>query len=275
MNPRLEVKAVEVCYGAKQSARTVLGPLSFSIAQGEILGVIGESGSGKSTLALALLDLLGKAARTVVFEAYLDGVALQELNKKSRRAALGGLMAFIPQEPMSALNPTLKVGFQIDLVLRRHLSVGKAERRAVISQALRRLRIEDTDRVLSAYPFELSGGQIQRILIAQAICLNAPLIIADEPTTALDLTVQAEVLSHLREAARNGGRSILFVSHSIGVVGALCDRILVMKDGRIVEEGDARNIINAPRHPYTRKLIAALPSLSAPRTPLPILDASE
>lgn len=271
MTPRLEVRQLEVSYGA----RVVLGPVSFALAPGEILGVIGESGSGKSTMALALMDLLGPAAHTPAFEAYLDGVGLHTLDSRARRALLGGRMAYVPQEPMSALNPTLRTGVQVDLVLRRHLDLDRAGRRAALQRALERLRIEDPDRVLSAYPFELSGGQVQRILIAQAICLNAPLIIADEPTTALDLTVQAEVLAHLQDAARSDGRSILFVSHSIGVVGALCDRFLVFKDGQVVEEGEARSLVGNPSHPYTRKLIAALPSLSPPRTRLPVPDVPE
>ena len=268
--PRLDVRDIRVGYGTGPDGQRVLGPVAFSVDPGEIVGVIGESGSGKSTLAFALMDLLPQAARIGAFDVRFEGRPLQDLSGRERRALLGGQIAFIPQEPMTALNPTLRTGAQVDRVLKRHLNVTAETRRRRLEDALARLQVADPRRVLAAYPFALSGGQIQRILIAQAIALDAPLIIADEPTTALDVTVQAEVLADLKRASRADGRSLFFVSHSIGVVWSFCDRVLVMKDGEIVEQGPTRDVIDHARHPYTRRLIAALPSLSAPRTHLPV-----
>jgi len=268
--PRLDVRDIRVGYGTGPDRHDVLGPVAFGVDPGEIVGVIGESGSGKSTLAFALMDLLPPAARIGAFDVRFEGRQLRDLSRRERRALLGGQIAFIPQEPMTALNPTLKAGSQADRVLKRHLAVPSATRRRRLEDALERLHVREPRRVLDSYPFELSGGQIQRILIAQAIVLDAPLIIADEPTTALDVTVQADVLADLKQATLSAGRSLFFVSHSVGVVANFCDRVLVMKDGQIVEQGPTRAVIDRPQHAYTQRLIGALPSLSQPRTRLPV-----
>lgn len=267
---RLEVHDIQVSFADAADRRRALGPVNFTLGHGEILGVVGESGSGKSTLVHALLDLLPASARPDSFEVNFEGAALSDLSSAGRRELLGDRIAFIPQEPMTALNPTLKTGRQTELVLRRRIGGTPNDRLSLMADALRRLKVQDPERILSSYPFELSGGQIQRVLIAQALVLDCPLLLADEPTTALDVTIQAQVLSDLRHAVSNGGRSLLFISHSVAVVWSLCDRVLVMRNGEIVEHGAAKEVISSPRHAYTRKLLAALPSLAAPRTRLPV-----
>ena len=270
MTPRLDIRKLSVSYGEAATRRRVVEDVAFTLRPGEKLGVIGESGSGKSTIAHALLGLLPMSAQLDGFEAYLGSTALHDLTPRQHRALLGARIAFIPQEPMSALNPTLKTGRQVDLVLRQHLTAERRARDRKMHEALEQLQISKPERLLSSYPFELSGGQIQRILIAQAIALDASLIIADEPTTALDVTVQQEVLKTLGRLVDDGARSLIFISHSIGVVAALCDTVLVMRQGQMMEHGPAGDLIPGSTHPYTRQLIAALPSLSPPRTPLPV-----
>lgn len=270
MTLRLDVRELTVSFATGSARRTVLGPVGFTLEQGETLGIIGESGSGKSTIAYALLDLLSPGGRRDTFKAWLNGIALHELSAREYRALLGSQIAFIPQEPLSALNPTLRVGRQVDLVLKQHVVRPRRERLSLMCDALGRLGITEPERVLRAYPFELSGGQVQGVLIAQAIAMGAGLIIADEPTTALDVTVQKDVLRDLSAAVGENGRSLLFISHSIALVWSLCDRVLVMQRGEITEEGPTSEILPGSTHPYTRQLIAALPSLSTARTPLPV-----
>jgi len=270
MTLKLDVRELTVSFQTGTARRTVLGPVRFTLGHGETLGIIGESGSGKSTIAYALLDLLSAGGRLDTFQAWLDGIALHELTRREHRALLGSRIAFIPQEPLSALNPTLRVGRQVDLVLKQHVAHPFRARFRLMCDALGRIGITEPERVLGAYPFELSGGQVQRVLIAQAIALGAGLIIADEPTTALDVTVQKDVLTDLSAAVGENGRSLLFISHSIALVWSLCDRVLVLQNGAIMEEGRTSEILPGSQHPYTRQLIAALPSLSPARTPLPI-----
>lgn len=264
----LNLRALEVAYPTQNGLKTVLGPVSFSLAPGEALGIIGESGSGKSTIVFALLDLLPPSATVPQFDATLGDIELHTLSRQDRRSLLGPHIAYIPQEPMSALNPTLRIWRQVDMILSRHLTTDPQDRQARFCDVLSRLGIADPNQILTRYPSQLSGGQVQRILIAQALTLKAPLILADEPTTALDVTVQNDVLKDLRSAVDDTGTALIFISHSIGTVASLCDRVIVMKSGGIVETCTARDILSAAQHPYTKTLLKALPALSPPRTRL-------
>ncbi len=270
MTTALEVRGLSVGFGD----RTVVDKVSFAVDAGEIFGIVGESGSGKSTLALAILGLLPADANWREGELRLYDLPLAQ--RRSRRGDQDGLqIAYVPQEPLTALNPTLRTGVQIDLVLRRRYSTetpGERRQRAVA--ALSAMRIEDPERLLSAYPFELSGGEVQRALLAQAFALEPQVILADEPTTALDVTVQADVLGLINAAARESGTAVVFISHNIGVVNQLCGRVAVLRRGRIVETGPADQVLGRPKAPYTRALLAALPSRSPPRLLLPVGDDS-
>jgi len=268
----LQVQGLTVEYPGALGPSRVLDDVSFAVAPGEIVGLIGESGSGKSTAALAVLGLLPSAARVVAGAILFDGEDLMSVRPHERRRRLGRDMAYVPQEPLTALNPTLRVGGQIDLALaRRFPGKGRAARRALAAAALEHMGIRDPGRILAAYPFELSGGQLQRALLAQAFALSPRLIIADEPTTALDVTVQGEVLGLLEGIVRETGAGVLFVSHNIAVVWRLCQQTIVLRAGRVVEAGQTARVISHPTTDYTRRLVAALPSLSAPRTPLPLV----
>lgn len=269
MSVLLAVEGLTVTYGAAPVVRDV----SLTLASGEVLGLVGESGSGKSTLGMAALGLLDPAARIVAGTIMLDGADLLPMAPKQRRELCGSTIALIPQEPMTSLNPTLRIGRQIDLVLRRHRKGDAGMRRRLAEDALASVMIADPPRILASYPFQLSGGQLQRVLIALAFALGPRLIIADEPTTALDMTAQGAVLDLLVSRARHEDAGVLLISHNLPLVQRYADRVAVMQRGEIVEQGAANKVLITPEHSYTSALIAALPAHSPPRTPLPVLEA--
>jgi ABC-type glutathione transport system ATPase component len=248
----------------------ILNTVTLSLAPGKVLGLVGESGSGKSTIASAILGLLPASATIDAGAIKLDGMDLLGRTAAQRRGLCGRTIAYIPQEPMSALNPTLKIGRQMDLVLLQHLEMSQLQRRQLARDALKQLGMADPDRILASYPFQLSGGQVQRVLLATALALQARVILADEPTTALDTQVQAEVLKQLRSAATQRQAAVLLISHNIGAVRMIADEIAVICRGDVVETGDAANLLNAPTTQYTKSLLAALPERSKPRTMLPV-----
>ncbi len=269
MSALLAITGLSVSYGAAR----VVSDVSLSLAAGEVLGLVGESGSGKSTLGMSVLGLLDPAARVEAGQITLNGADLLGLPTQQRRALCGSTIALIPQEPMAALNPMLTVGRQLDMVLRRHGKGDARARRGLIEQALASVLIADPLRILAAYPFQLSGGQLQRVLIALAFALGPRLVIADEPTTALDMSAQGAVLDLLVSRAREQGVGVLLISHNLPLVRRFADRVAVMRRGVIVEEGGADAVLAMPRHDYTRALIAALPATAAPRCPLPVPEA--
>jgi ABC-type glutathione transport system ATPase component len=246
MSPLLETSALAVTY--RGQSRPALADLSLQVQAGEIVGLVGESGSGKSTAALAVLGLLPSTA-DVTGEITLAGERLDRLSARARRARLGEAMAYVPQEPLNALNPTLRIARQLDLALRRRGPRDPEARRRVLVETLAKTGLADPERVLQSFPFQLSGGQLQRVLIALALMLDPVLLVADEPTTALDVTVQAEVLALIEAAARTGGKGVLFISHNIAVVRKLCDRVVVMRDGAVVESGPSQAVIGQRRRP--------------------------
>ncbi|TKA95000.1 ABC transporter ATP-binding protein [Cereibacter changlensis] len=241
-------------------ARAVDG-VSFDVAPGEIFGIVGESGCGKSATCRSILRLFGGAqAKVAGGRILLEGAGdLAAMPERELAQVRGRDVAFIFQDPLTALNPTMRIGKQIAEVILRHRKVGRTEARAQALQLLRDVHVTSPERRLDAYPHELSGGLRQRVVIAMALALRPKLIIADEPTTALDVTVQDQILRLLRERRDSLGASIILVTHDLGVVSQICDRMAVMYAGRLVESGRVREVLDAPSHPYTRALLAALP----------------
>jgi len=262
--PVLAIEHLSVSFRGRSGAHHALHDVSFAIQPGEIVAVVGESGSGKSVTSLAVMGLLSASAR-------IDGGAirfrdrtgatrdLSRLSDEQRRRLRGREMAMIFQEPMTSLNPVLRVGDQLTEALRDHQLCSGADAQARARSLLRQVRIADVDRVMKSFPHALSGGMRQRVMIAQALACDPQLLIADEPTTALDVTVQARILHILRELQREKGMAVLFITHDMGVVAEVADRVVVMYRGSVVEQGTAEAIFTAPRHDYTKALLAAVP----------------
>lgn len=235
--------------------------VSFAVQPGEIFGIVGESGCGKSATCRSILRLFGgAAARIAGGQILLDGMGdLAALQERQLAAIRGRDVAFIFQDPLTALNPTMRIGKQIAETIRRHQTVTRVQARAAALQLLRDVHVTSPERRMEAYPHELSGGLRQRVVIAMALALRPRLIIADEPTTALDVTVQDQILRLLKERRDRLGTSIILITHDLGVVSQICDRVAVMYAGRIVETGPVREVLDSPSHPYTQALLAALP----------------
>ncbi len=262
----LKVENLSMEFPARHGALPALEDVSFEIAPGEIIGLVGESGSGKSVTAMSVLRLLPQfstnytSGKIVVMARNILNASPSEL-----QTMRGYSVSMIFQEPMNALNPTIRIGRQITQVIRAHENINQQEAEGRARKLLIEMQVQDVDRILQAFPFELSGGLRQRVLIAMAFSCNPSLLIADEPTTALDVTVQAQVLGLLRTRARMHGMSVLFITHDLAVVSQLCDRAYVMYAGRIVEQGTTRDILDRPRHPYTRALLQSLPDAAEPK----------
>lgn len=250
--PLLKVADLQVRYGDHAAVKGV----NFSVARGETLALVGESGCGKSTTAMAILRLLGGRA-SLSGRVEFAGQNLASLNEAQMRQLRGNRIAMVFQDPMTSLNPVLSIGEQIVEVLRRHRRLGRQEARAEALKLLERVRIPNAAQRLDDYPHNLSGGQRQRVMIAIAVACNPALLIADEPTTALDVTVQAHILQLLRELSQEYAMGLLLITHDLGVVGQWADRVAVMYDGRIVETDSAERIFTAARHPYTQGLLGA------------------
>jgi peptide/nickel transport system permease protein len=255
------------------TVKTVVENVSLTVRRGEVHGLIGESGSGKTQTAFAALRLLPSGGRIVSGHINFEGVDLANVSDKEMTKLRGAKIAYIPQEPMSNLDPAFTIGSQLTEPMRISLGIGRAEAKERALKLLARVGIPDPARTFAAYPHQVSGGMAQRVLIAGAVSCDPDLLIADEPTTALDVTVQAEVLDLLRELQAEFTIGVLIVTHNFGVVADLCDRVSVMSAGRIVETGPARSIFAAPRHPYTKSLFAAILEDSDSRGPLQTKEA--
>ena len=253
----------------------VVEDLSLAIEPGQVLGLVGESGSGKSVTSLAIMGLLDSAAQ-VTGSIRFDGEELLTLRGDAMRRYRGRRMAMIFQEPMTALNPVMPIGRQIAEAIETHQpKLARREVRAAVIASLEAVALPEPERRYNDYPHQFSGGQRQRILIAMALANRPQLLIADEPTTALDVTVQAQVLELLRELRREFGLTMLFISHDLGVVAAVADRVAVMRHGWMLEQGSREQIFHSPQHPYTRSLLGAVPTLATDRTrPLATLPAA-
>jgi ABC-type dipeptide/oligopeptide/nickel transport system ATPase component len=258
----LDVQHLTVTFDAPLGTR-VVDEVSFTIAPGETLGLVGESGSGKSVTAFSLLRLLQPPGQIVGGRVLFEGQDLLTLSEREMRAVRGARISLIFQEPMTALNPVMRVGDQIAEALTAHNLAGRAEAQNRAIELMDAVRIPDAARRVRDYPHQLSGGMRQRVMIAIALACRPPMVIADEPTTALDVTIQAQMLELMRDLQRQFGLALLLITHDFGVVAEMADRVAVMRAGRIVETGPVRQILREPSHEYTRQLLAAVPRLRA------------
>lgn len=259
----LAVNGLKVELPAGRGTAGILHGVSFTIKPGEILGLVGESGSGKSVTALAIMQLLPGGAKAVTGGSILlSGQELTHKTPAEMQSIRGQEVSMIFQEPMTSLNPVFTVKQQLVDVIMAHQPLTAAEAVQHALTMLQRVRIADPGRIAASYPHELSGGMRQRVMIAAALACSPALLIADEPTTALDVTIQAQILDLLREAADNTRTAVLFITHDLGVVARLCSQAAVMYAGEIVEIGPVEQILHSPRHPYTQALLAAIPSFT-------------
>lgn len=260
--PVLEIDSLAVQVVSDPAGRHVLENVSFTIRPGEMLCVVGESGSGKSVTSLAVMGLLPSGSlRPSSGRILVEGEDVLKASPARLRELRATRIAMIFQEPMTALNPVEKVGEQIDEVLRIHTKLNRVERRAKILAMLEAVHMPDVERIYDSYPHQLSGGQRQRVVISMALILEPKILIADEPTTALDVTTQKQILSLIRELQRKHNTAVLFITHDFGVVAETADRVVVMNKGRVVEVGSRGDILEWPREPYTRMLVSSVPSL--------------
>ncbi|MBK3734885.1 ATP-binding cassette domain-containing protein [Azospirillum brasilense] len=261
--PVLAVDGLSIGFQTRRGLLPAVRELSFSVRSGEMLAIVGESGCGKSLTALALLGLIPPPGRVTGGTVRLEGRDLLALDEAALRRVRGARIAMIFQEPMTALNPVLTVGEQIMEAILEHEPVSRKAARERTLALLERVRIPDPERRFAEYPHRLSGGMRQRVMIAMALAGAPAVLVADEPTTALDVTIQAQILSLIDELRREQGTAVVFITHDLGVVSRYVDRVLVMYAGRKVEERDTRDLFADPLHPYTRGLIAAQPRAGA------------
>ena len=273
--PLLDVKNLTVEFSSGSKPVTAVDNLSFSIDPGETVAVVGESGSGKTTAALALARLTPSSpACTLTGTArWEDGTDLLSCPPDVLRKARGGKLAYIFQEPSTSLNPVFSVGFQIREALQLH-QPDLPDFHAEVARLLQLVGIRDPEQRARDYPHQLSGGMQQRAMIAMALACKPRLLVADEPTTALDVTIQAQILDLLRDLRKQFGMSVLLITHNFGIVAHFADRVLVMLDGRLVEQGPVKEILRAPRHPYTKALLDCIPRLGQNKQRLASIDRS-
>jgi oligopeptide/dipeptide ABC transporter ATP-binding protein len=272
--PILSIEGLGVAFATESGPRAVLRDVGFTIAAGEVVGVVGESGSGKSVTALALMGLLGAEGTITSGRIVFDGQDLARLDGDAMRKIRGRRIGMIFQEPMTSLNPLLSIGFQVAEVLRAHLGLSAAQARTEVVGWFGRVGLPHPERRYDAFPHELSGGMRQRVMIAMAMACRPALLIADEPTTALDVTIQAQILGLMNALRRDYGTSILLITHDMGVIARLSQRVVVMYAGEVVETGTVREVLKAPVHPYTRLLLAAMPSLRRRDAHLPFIPGA-
>jgi len=263
MTPLLDIRDLTLGIRVGKGEHRILHEVSFQIMPGETYGLVGESGSGKSVTSLAIMGLLKKPLQVMGGQILFQGRNLPELNRREMRAIRGGRIAMVFQEPMTALNPLMTVGNQIAEMYVQHQGKGRDEARRLAVEALASVRVPNPERRAGNYPHQMSGGLRQRVMIAMALACDPALLIADEPTTALDVTVQAEVLRLIRDLSAARGTAVLFISHDLGVIASMCQRVGVMYGGCLVEENEMRALFTAPRHDYTRGLLGSLPRLGS------------
>lgn len=261
MEPLVEIKNLSIRFPEGNSTFEAVKGISFSIGKGEIVGVVGESGSGKSMSALALMGLLPKDAEIASGSLCFQGEDLVTMKPEKRRQLCGSKMAMVFQEPMTSLNPVLKIERQVGESLRIHTKLGNSEIHERVVQALSEVGLPDPEGLCGKYPHELSGGMRQRVMIAMALCCNPGLLIADEPTTALDVTIQAQIMALLRNLQKESGMSMILITHDIGLVASMADRVIVMYAGQMIEEAPVKELFAAPAHPYTKALLQTVPGI--------------
>ncbi|WP_085035812.1 ABC transporter ATP-binding protein [Ensifer aridi] len=256
----LDVRDLQTHFYGEESITRALGGISFQVRKGETLGVVGESGCGKSVTALSILRLLPKqSAETVAGEIRFHGRDLLKLSEREMREIRGNRIAMIFQEPMTSLNPVYRVGDQIAEAIQIHTGASRSVAMAKAEEMLRFVRIADPERRVRNYPYEMSGGMRQRVMIGMALACSPELLIADEPTTALDVTIQAQILRLIVDLKERTGTAVMFITHDLGVVAETCQRVIVMYAGRIVEQATVTNLFARPLHPYTQALMRSAP----------------
>ena len=254
----LEIKDLRVRF--HEADHDAVRGISLTVADGEIMGLVGESGSGKTVTAMVVSGLLPRKKADVSGQVLLDGKDLLALDGAAMRKRQGCAISVVFQEPMSAMNPVMRIGPQVEEALRVHTKLKAEERKERALQALRDVDLADAEAIYEKYPHQMSGGMLQRAMIAAAIISRPKLLLADEPTTALDVTIQAQILELLRRLNREMGMSVLFISHNLNVVRKLCTRVAVMEKGHIVETGPTEQVFHDPQADYTKRLIAAIPT---------------
>ena len=260
----LSVNNLEVAFPLRAGTVTAVRDVSFELDQGERLGIVGESGAGKSVSAFAILNLISKPGYMSAGKIYFDGTCLSDLSESEMQQIRGNRISMIFQDPMMTLNPVLTIGTQMEETILAHRNTRRTVARDIAVEKLRAVQIPSAETRLKQYPHELSGGMRQRVVIAIALLTDPQLIIADEPTTALDVTIQAEILELLLHLCNEFNVGLILITHDLGVVSQVTQRVLVMYAGRVIEQGETSSIIESPKHPYTQGLIAALPEMTTP-----------
>jgi len=270
----LEVKDLHVGFQNKKKFMTIINGISFSVEKGETLCIVGESGCGKSLTSLAIMNLLPELGKISKGQIVFDNEDLTQKSQREMSKIRGNDIAMIFQEPMTSLNPVHTIGKQVTESIRWHQGLGKAEAMKKAIEMLRKVRIPSPEQRIYNYPHELSGGMRQRVMIAMALSCNPKLLIADEPTTALDVTIQAQILDLMNELKDDLDMSIIMITHDLGVVSEVADRVLVMYAGMVAEYGDVHSLFTNPQHPYTQGLIESIPKLNEEVLELPIIKGS-
>lgn len=256
----LNVKDLSVHFNDAAPDRFAVNGLNLQVSEGEVLGLVGESGSGKTVTAMSISGLLPRHKAQVSGSISLDGREIFRCTDKEMLDILGDELGLVFQEPMTSMDPVMRIGSQIEECLKNHSRLTKAQRRQRALEAMTQAELDEPERIYRKYPHELSGGMLQRVMIAAAIVSRPKLLLADEPTTALDVSVQTEILALLKRLNQEQGMAIVLISHDLHVVRKLCTRVAVMQRGRLVEDRPVEDIFRNPQHPYTKQLIAAIPS---------------
>lgn len=272
--PLLEVRNLKTYFFTEDGVVKAVDGVDFSVDRGEVLGLVGESGCGKSVTSLSIMRLIGIPGKVIEGEIIFDGRNLLELSESEMVHMRGNRMSMIFQQPQSSLNPVFKVGDQVAEVLQIHRNLGKEESWNKAVDLLRLVGIPDTEKKAHAYPHEMSGGQAQRVMIAMALALNPQLLIADEPTTALDVTIQAQILDLMRDLRTRTDTAVILITHDLGVISEMADRVAVMYAGRIMEQAEIKTLFAHPMHPYTQGLMASIPVLGTVKEKLDVIPGS-
>lgn len=267
-SPLLDVQDITSEFHAQRGVVHAVNGVSFSVSRGELVGIVGESGCGKSATIRSIIGLLRPPGKVVRGHALFLGEDLLAISAKRRRQLLGARIGFVPQNPFGSLNPVMRIERQFRRVIREHTEITRSEARELAQEMLQRAGIADPDRVLNGYPHQLSGGMAQRTVLSIAMCLSPDLVIADEPTTGLDVTVQRQILDLTVNLLQEENRAMLLVTHDLGVVAHYCKRVIVMYAGKVVEVGPTAEVFSKPGHPYTAMLLRSIPR---PGLPLSII----
>ena len=272
--PLLEVRDLKTYFYTESGVVKAVDGVDFTVSRGEVLGLVGESGCGKSVTSLSIMRLIGVPGKIVDGKIFFEGKNLLELSETEMVHMRGNRISMIFQQPQSSLNPVFKVGDQVAEVIQIHQNLQKEETWGKAVDLLRVVGIPDPEKKAHAYPHEMSGGQAQRVMIAMALALNPQLLIADEPTTALDVTIQAQILDLMRDLRTRMNTAVVLITHDLGVIAEMADRVAVMYAGRIVEQTDVRTLFADPKHPYTQGLIASIPILGTVKERLEVIPGT-